>query len=84
MTIEKVDFIPKDERERPGNKTHDLQSIIDDFMKRDDQIIKITIDHDDYKSPRAAYNCFRSAVQFSGYAIKVVKRKNAIYLQKMK
>lgn len=83
MTIEKVDFIPKDERRWQRFKTHDLQSIIEDFVKSGDQIIKITFDYYDYRSAKSGYDSFRLAVQHSGYSIKVVKRKNAIYLQKI-
>lgn len=83
MTIEKVDHIPKDDRKGKRVEPHNLQAILNEFMNSDAHIIKITFNSNEYKTHRCAYESFRLAIKKSNYLIKLVHRKEALYLKKV-
>lgn len=83
MTIEKVDHIPKVDRKGKRVEHHNMQAILDEFMNSDARIIKITFNRNEYKTPRSAYESFWGAVKKSNYLIKLVQRKEALYLKKV-
>ena len=83
MTIEKVDHIPKVNRKGKRVEHHDLQAILDDFMNSDAHIIKITFNRNEYKTNRSAYESFWGTIKKWNYPIKLVQRKEALYLKKV-
>lgn len=52
-------------------------------MNSDAHIIKITFNSNEYKTRRCAYESFRRAIKKSNYLIKLVQRKEALYLKKV-
>lgn len=83
MTIEKVDHIPKVDHKGKQVERHNLQAILDEFMNSDAHIIKITFNSNEYKTHRCAYESFWLAVKKSNLPIKLVRRKETLYLKKV-
>lgn len=76
MKLTYVDTLPK--RAKGGN--HKLQKMIDEFIKSEQEIAKIDLRPDDYKSIDVANTTISGACKRSGHPVKCVRRSNELYL----
>lgn len=83
LIIEKVDYIPEVIREE-SRPRHDLQDLLSKFVDGNDDIVVVKFTKSDYKNSKTAHCAIWLAVKKSGYNIKVHKRGDDIYLEKMK
>lgn len=79
MKMKPVDSIPNIKR----CAKHSLQDFIADFMDLDSRIVMVEYGPSDYKSATVAASCLSVAAKKSGYPVKVMKRKDKIFLMKI-
>ena len=63
-------------------KPHNLQKLIEEFVKSDREVAKVDIDGDEYKSILVARQCVYVAIRRSHHKVRVVKRGEDLYLIK--
>lgn len=76
MKLIPVDTIPK------MNARHRLQSLIEEFVSGEAQIVKVDFGKDDYKSPTVCRSCLAVAIKRSKHPIKVWRRGDEIFLSR--
>ena len=78
-----IELIPRTKIPERRNCRHDLQAVIKDFVNSKAKICEFKFEVGvDYKSPKTANWCIRTAIKRSGENIKVYFCNNRIYLEK--
>ena len=77
MKLIPVEAVPK----RRGR--HHLQDLIEEFVRGNDEVVKIDFSDHDYKSAQVCRSCLGVAAKKSGHPIKVSLRENVVYLSKI-
>lgn len=62
---------------------HNLQHLIDEFANASVNTAKVEFTEKDYKSPKNCCNSLRKAIKKSGYKIKVLQKRNDVFLSKI-
>ena len=73
---------PVKEVPKRGISNNPLQSVIEEFVKSEHEIVMIEWKDTNYKSPTVMNAVFYAAIKRSGYNIKVSLRGEAVYLSK--
>lgn len=79
MRLTPVDRVPNYER----RERHNLQAILEEFVKSPYIIVKVNFTDKDYKSPNIAATCMYRAIQKSGHPLRVIRRKDDVYLARV-
>lgn len=76
MKLIPTDHIPEKRRK------HNLQGLIEEFVRGPHEVVKCQFTEDDYKSPDVCATCLRNAVRRSKYSVRVIERGDEVYLAK--